>query len=368
VGLRWIGQIRHHLKVALVRSWSATTGGLSRFESELRCVPKASSPMLELPPLVVRSADGRSIRYSGRPLVVKASRRLVREIPEAHILPPGSMILSRGRRFVTENVYGDEEAALRHAALNTFVKSFSPAQSRLGVVFSLLGPYQHNYFHWLNDHLPRVEDFLLWRKISAPSAKLLLAGPWQLRFLELLGVGRESCVYYPMNHTTAELVAVASCPRYAVSASLERLTWLKSRILAALELKARPGTRRVFISRRDSARRPIVNEEEISQALEAWDFETVVLRDMEIDEQVKLFADAGVVVAAHGAGLANLMFSTAPIVIELFPKDWVRQHFQALAIMAGGRHIGVFLLGSSHDGLRADVAGLVRVLAEELGE
>src|SRR5215469_13131453 len=35
---------RHRLKVALVQSWSATTGGLSRFESELRCGALGSHP------------------------------------------------------------------------------------------------------------------------------------------------------------------------------------------------------------------------------------------------------------------------------------------------------------------------------------
>src|SRR5262249_4131838 len=163
---------RPRLKVALVRSWSAT-GGLSRFESELRSVAQDPSPRrLKLPPVVVRSPDGRGIVSAGRSLVFEASSRYLREVPEAHILPPDGMILTQGRRFVTENAYGDEAAALRHGALGAFLRSFSPAESRLGVVFSLLGPYSHNYFHWLNDHLPRVEDFLLWRAVAAPNAKL----------------------------------------------------------------------------------------------------------------------------------------------------------------------------------------------------
>ena len=81
-----------------------------------------------------------------------------------------------------------------------------------------------------------------------------------------------------MKHSTAELAAVASDPAYpeevALPATPERLTWLRSRILAALNLKGRPGTRRLFISRRDSVRRPIANEEEISRALEVRGFET----------------------------------------------------------------------------------------------
>src|SRR5262249_17230129 len=163
-----------------------------------------------------------------------ASSRLLREVPEAHILKDG-LILTRARRFVTENVYGDEEAALRFGALGGFVRSFSRAKSRLGIVFCLLGPTSHNYFHWINDHLPPgCEYFLLGRSVFARNAKLLLApSPWQLRFLELLGVGRELCVNVPFNHTTAEVAAVASHPGYLGArargppATPERLTWLK---------------------------------------------------------------------------------------------------------------------------------------------
>src|SRR5262249_7438984 len=256
----------------------------------------------------------------------------------------------------------------------------SPVETRLEAVFSLLGPYSHNYFHWLTHHLPRVEDFLLWRALAAPNAKLLLApGPWQIRFLELLGVSRDLCVNYSMKHSTAKVAGVASHPGYpgeiALPATPERLTWLRSRIFDGLELKRRPGTRRLFISRRDSIRRPMVNEEEISRALEGLGFETVVLSDLEIDLQVRLFAEAKVVVAAHGAGLTNLVFSMAPTVIELFAANWMRpdfqafqayQAFQALTVFAGGRHVGVSVQGSLRNGLRADVDGLLRVLAEEL--
>jgi hypothetical protein len=364
---------RHQLKVALVRSWSAT-GGVRRFESELPYFAQdPAQRRLELPALLIRSSDGRDIVSAGRSLVVEASDRYVREVPEAHLLSNG-IILSRGRRFVTENLYGAEAAAFHHGVFGAFAQSFSPVEDRLGAVFSLLGPMSHNYFHWLNDHLPRVEDFLLWRSVFAPNAKLLLApSPWQLRFLELLGVGRELCVNVPSNHTTAEIAAVASHPGYlgapGLPATPERLTRLKSQILAAVDLKGQPRTRRLFISRRDSTKRPIVNEDEIARALERCGFETVVLSNLEIDDQVKLFATAEVVVAAHGAGLANLVFSTAPTVIELFPDNGeYTLGFQALTLFSGGRHIGISLRTAGRSTVRADVEGLLRVLAKEVGD
>jgi hypothetical protein len=380
--IRGLLRKRHQLKLAIVRSRS-TTRGMRRFESQLRWLAQDPSPKrIELPPLAIRRSDGRDIAFLSRPLVLETKSRFVREVPGAHIITSAGIIFTRGRRFVTENVYGDEEATLRHGACGAFVRSFSRSKSRLGIVFSLLGPYSHNYFHWLNDHLPRVEDFLLWRATYAPDARLLLApGPWQIEFLELLGVGRDLWVTYPLHHATAKLAAVSPYPGYSVGAhpgllqgvpwmaqvavTPERLAWLRSRIFASLDLKETPGTRRLFISRRGSARRPLVNEEEIARALEGWGFEPVFPSELKIKEQVRVFAGAAIVVAAHGAGLANLVFSTAPTVIELFPEDWVRPHFQALTIFTGGKHVGVFLQGSSRSSLGADVGGLMRVLEKE---
>ena len=151
---------RHQLKVALVRSWSAT-GGVRKFKSELRCfAQEPSQKRLNLPPLVVRSSDGRGIVSAGRTLVAEASGRYVREAPEAHLLPPHIIILTRGHRFVTENLYGDEEAGLRHGMFGAFFRSFSPVEDRLGAVFSLLGPYSHNYFHWLMSGISAYETDL----------------------------------------------------------------------------------------------------------------------------------------------------------------------------------------------------------------
>jgi capsular polysaccharide biosynthesis protein len=48
---------------------------------------------------------------------------------------------------------------------------------------------------------------------------------------------------------------------------------------------------------------------------------------MTIEEQIELFYDAEYVVAAHGAGLSNLIFAEQAGVVELFPTPYVLPYF-----------------------------------------
>lgn len=84
---------------------------------------------------------------------------------------------------------------------------------------------------------------------------------------------------------------------------------------------------RIFISRAKSRRRRIVNEEELYSGLKQYGFVSCPLEDLAIEEQIALFYDAEMVVAPHGAGLVNLLFSSRVKVLELFSGPLVRPHF-----------------------------------------
>jgi capsular polysaccharide biosynthesis protein len=63
---------------------------------------------------------------------------------------------------------------------------------------------------------------------------------------------------------------------------------------------------------------------------------------MSFEEQVGLFASASVIVAIHGAGLANLVFSRPGTkVIELFPPSHVIDCYSKLAACLGIAHYQV---------------------------
>ncbi len=68
------------------------------------------------------------------------------------------------------------------------------------------------------------------------------------------------------------------------------------------------GPHRLFISRSQARYRRIVEEEKLMRMLGQFGFQLVLLEGLTIAEQAQLFHQAQVVVSAHGAALANLVF------------------------------------------------------------
>lgn len=91
--------------------------------------------------------------------------------------------------------------------------------------------------------------------------------------------------------------------------------FIRSRFQAATQ-----GTRRLFISRRDAAVSRLVEAEAIEEVFVKRGFEVVTLTGLSFEDQRDLFRSAGVIAGAHGAGLANLVFTaSASRVFEIMP-------------------------------------------------
>lgn len=102
-------------------------------------------------------------------------------------------------------------------------------------------------------------------------------------------------------------------------------------------LRAAPGPRTsLYISRRRATRRAMAGEDELERHLAARGFRVVFAEDLTLPEQVGLFAGAEVVVAPHGAGLTNLVWSDAPgLLLEIHPRGAFNDCYARLALDAG---------------------------------
>jgi Glycosyltransferase 61 len=95
---------------------------------------------------------------------------------------------------------------------------------------------------------------------------------------------------------------------------------------------ARPSPRRLYIDRRSSRERPLVNEAELMDALARLGFVMVRPDTLSLADQVRLFRGADVIVAPHGAELTNLGFCRPGTqIIELLMDAYCNWCFRNLA-------------------------------------
>ncbi|MBP0462384.1 glycosyltransferase family 61 protein [Roseomonas sp. PWR1] len=200
-----------------------------------------------------------------------------------------------------------------------------------------------NFFHWYAEWLPA----LAWLPEQRDPPIALLEPPRAPGFVQEsldLAFARP-----PPRVTVGDAVFVERL--YMVPAGAPWLTRLGAyrplldRIAAAADADAAraPGPRRIYLSRRGSAARPMANEAEVEAALAARGYATVRLEEMPLLRQVALLRGAEAVVAPHGAGLAHLLTARPGLaVFELMPVTpaWHAPRFcmARLSRIVGHRH------------------------------
>lgn len=101
--------------------------------------------------------------------------------------------------------------------------------------------------------------------------------------------------------------------------------------------------KKIYVSRRFSSR-SLSFEKILEQKLGGRGFQIFFLENISFERQKALFSEADVVVAPHGAGLANLVFARPGTqVIELFKFGQVNQCYERLSTVCGLDYQSVYV-------------------------
>lgn len=236
---------------------------------------------------------------------------------------------------------------------------------RLSGTFTSLRSFRDNYFHTLVDNVPSLDNLRESPYSDFERIQLVLSAPSSRAEAYLL----ERALPPNVVLRYLEPGRLYELERYVFSSFLSQRYsgYLPAPAVTALRARCSPERpsrrdRRIYVSRvlaRSGGQRHVVNEGEVMALLARHGFERVVLERLDPERQIDLFHDATFVVAAHGAGLANLLFAREADVVELFPEPRVWPHFYLLGKAGGHRHH--FLCGNRperNDRFRVDVAAL----------
>ncbi len=219
-----------------------------------------------------------------------------------------------------------------------------------------------SWFHWTIEMLPRfmvAEAFPYLAELPIIMNDDL--SPAQEDSLRALGVNPDRIV---PNSRQVLRPEVAYCPSFTgrdYLPSPKAVAWFRKKVLSHFAIKSngapqgapRGSQRLLYLSRADAPRRHISNDGEVAQTLSQMGFEYFLASKKSFREQVEAFAHARIVVAAHGAGMANIIFcQPGTLIIEFYPhipgaEAGISFYYPGLSNVCG--HIHAVLRGEEYD-------------------
>jgi capsular polysaccharide biosynthesis protein len=291
-------------------------------------------------PLEPESIGVRSVSTATRPMRAWF-------LSDTLIAPADGVVLAgRGRNTVAESLNtGPESLNMGQEQTLRLVRRLAqPRPSSLSGTSTLLFSPNRNYYHSLVDNLARLCGLGL-PPLASTQVKAVYHEPltaverYVLDRIRPPNVSLEPLASEAL--VRAEAFVLPTFPAWRYSGWLPR--WYLDRLRMAL-LPDRPSRRseRLYIVRRGHRR--VTNEEDLLRTLGRHGFRPVQLETLPFPEQVELFYDAEAVVAAHGAGLTNLLFANKALVVELSPTRLVFPHYVLMSNSLGHHHR--FVLGT----------------------
>jgi Glycosyltransferase 61 len=201
---------------------------------------------------------------------------------------------------------------------------------------------ESGYFHWAHSVLPRARAY---RDIGLSRVKLnvALGSPLHAASLERVGWGPGQL--FVADGNTLICKEMIMCTPMVVpdlnrsGGFFERSLYSNTTLRNLSSPAEQSGGKRLFISRRDSAVRRLVNESDVIERLKEHGFEVCVLSGMSFDDQINLFANAEMVVSMHGAGLSNVAFMRKDTaVLEILSPDRLWPTYRGVAARSEVRY------------------------------
>jgi len=234
------------------------------------------------------------------------------------------------KKIILETVL-DRVDVLEHTAISTLRQGFNfqyltPVGNieHIDLACSLVNYWSPLYAHWIYEALTRLEVLESYSQKTGKKPKLIIdknPPPWETRSLELMGYCPEDYIEWNGARAKINELVVCSKRREGGRISIKACHWVRERILSNIDTYANPNlllSPKIFISRKKANARRILNEEKVINTLAKMDFVPYVLEDLDFADQVKLFAQAEFIIAPHGGGVTNIIFSQNLTLIELF--------------------------------------------------
>ena len=277
------GSVRHRVRIARRLVGDPVALPFSRWMGETRCASTAPD---------VKALWDRLLSLEG------ATDDLLRGAPAAVLDIPDGIVSKDEALHVS--LTPDPRVRDRHRVIAVPKLTYDFPQRKV-----------QNFGHWLLDGVPQVMALAA----VAPDATFLLPDTlkgFHRRVLALGGIAEHQILPWTgVPVSAARLLVQEADGRIGRGRPHASFMALRRRLLASAPPASGEPGRRVYVSRRDAKdlRQWLINQDEVEELFRSRGFETVVMADCPLEEQIRIFREAQVVAGISGAGLADVVFS-----------------------------------------------------------
>ncbi len=190
-------------------------------------------------------------------------------------------------------------------------------------------PTTKSYYHLLYESVLPVLQGLS----AFPDAKILLHPSEKSdiqAILSFFGISNNQFVFAERPLRVARCILV---PRWANSGYTRQSDLDFFRNAIAERLPKTPACNKVYVSRSKCTNRPLANERELEALLSAEGFIICHFENMTFADQMNTIHSARIVVAPHGAGIANMIAARKQAkLVEIISPDWFVTCYARLAV------------------------------------
>lgn len=241
----------------------------------------------------------------------------------ARIRGASGCVLSRSNKIIDQSHHSFDTDLSRRRFQRRSYFSWSSTRTN-GTVALLAAPESQNYYHFVFDLIPRLALLETWSKVIDKYAVPASLMPAQTEALDLLGITEaRRLVLTEHSHLQVANLVLPSLPGSEGCYPPWAIEFLRGKVRDLARGVVGRGDR-IFVLRGASANRPLHNEVELEAIAKAQGFQSVRLEQMTFLEQIATFRDAEVVVGAHGAGFANIVFAERARLLEIMSGDYIR--------------------------------------------
>lgn len=210
-------------------------------------------------------------------------------------------------------------------------------------------PWHHNFYHWMIEILPRLCLYSLDDKTAELPLIIPSSAPnFVKESLDLVGLSDKAFLLNDGVYTFQNLYLLTRLSPPSFPSPIA-INWLNEKLSQSLGHHEVERKRLIYVSRSDAKYRYVTNEAEVEDYLSQFGFETIVMSRYSLQEKIKIFQEAHIVIGSSGAGFIGTAFmNPGTVFIEFFPEKHFADCFYHIA---SARQLKYGFLIGQRDGL-----------------